>query len=123
MSSIVSGPVHFAEIPDELWNHPPSVNWTMALERMEQMENDGIAKSGRIGSGFSSLIFLKLVLTMSFHLGITICVDSTLGCDLPASCSRADRPVLTILVRNSTTTHYYKIIATIGASSAFSFLH
>ena len=57
MSSIVSGPVHFAKIPDELWNHPPSVNWTMALERMEQMENDGIAKSGRIGSGFRLSFF------------------------------------------------------------------
>lgn len=90
MSSIVSGPVHFAQIPDELWNHPPWLNWTMALERMEQMENDGIAKSGRIGSGFRPS-FLKLVLTMSIRLGITTCADSTLGSD-PISFSHTDRP-------------------------------
>ena len=122
MLSIVSGPVHFAEIPDELWNHPPWVNWTMALERMEKMESDGIAKSGRIGSAFRPSS-LKPVLTMSMHPGITICADSTLGCGLPTSCLQADRPVLTILLRNSITTHYYKTTATIGASSASSFSH
>ena len=118
MSSIVSGPVHFAQIPDELWNHPPYINWTKATERMEQMENDGIAKSGRIGSGFRPSS-LELVLTMSIYLGITTCADSTLGSD-STPFSPIDRPVLTILISNSITTHYYKITGTIGASSASS---
>ena len=51
MSSLVSGPVHFAQIPDELWNPPPWINETKAAERMEQMENDGIAKSGMKSCG------------------------------------------------------------------------
>ena len=49
MSSLVSGPVHFAGIPDELWNPPPWINETKMAERMIQMEIDGIAKSGRLG--------------------------------------------------------------------------
>jgi len=49
MSSLVSGPVYFSLIPDELWNPPPWINETKAAERMIQMENDGIAKSGRLG--------------------------------------------------------------------------
>jgi len=49
MSSLVSGPVYFSQIPDELWNPPPWINETKAAERMIQMENDGIAKSGRLG--------------------------------------------------------------------------
>jgi len=52
MSSIVSGPVHFALIPDELWNPPAWINETEAAERMVQMENDGIAKSGMKSCGF-----------------------------------------------------------------------
>ena len=48
MSSLVSGPVYFSQIPDELWN-PPWINETKAAERKIQMENNGIAKSGRLG--------------------------------------------------------------------------
>ncbi|SRR5216683_5165977 len=55
MSSLVSGPVHFALIPDELWNPPAWINETKVTERMEQMEAEGIAKSGRLGCGFRLL--------------------------------------------------------------------
>jgi len=81
MSSLVSGPVHFAQIPDELWNPPPWINETKATERMEQMEAEGIAKSGRLGCDFR-----LLPNPMSdARLGITICADSSLEFDLPTS--------------------------------------
>jgi hypothetical protein len=92
MSSLVSGPVHFAQIPDELWNPPPWINETKATERMEQMEAEGIAKSGRLGCGFRLLPspMSEIVLTSDVRLGITICADSSLGFDLPTSHSYLD---------------------------------
>jgi len=49
VSSLVSGPVQFSQIHDELWNPPPWINETKAAGRMIQTENDGTAKSGKLG--------------------------------------------------------------------------
>jgi len=52
MSSLVSGPLHFARIPVKLWNPPPWANETRAAEQMEQMEAEGIAKVAGYGAVF-----------------------------------------------------------------------
>ena len=56
VSNLVSGPVHFGDIPEEHWHQPPWINETKATEEREKMIMQGIPYSESISCVFPLLL-------------------------------------------------------------------
>jgi alpha 1,2-mannosyltransferase len=54
MLNIVSGPVHFGQIPDEHWYQPDWINETLAEEERNKMVADNTIYGGSVPCGLSS---------------------------------------------------------------------
>ena len=54
MSNIVSGPVHFGQIPEEHWYQPDWINETAAAEERSKMVAVGLGYGGSVSCGISS---------------------------------------------------------------------
>ena len=52
ISNLVSGPVHFGDIPAEHWHQPPWINETKAREEREKMFKQGVPYSEMISCVF-----------------------------------------------------------------------
>ena len=51
LSILVSGPVHFGQIPEEHWFQPSWINETRATEERNKMEEEGIIYGGSLSCG------------------------------------------------------------------------
>ena len=54
MSILISGPVHFGQIPEEHWYPPSWINETKAKEERDKMEEEGVIYGGSLSCVFSS---------------------------------------------------------------------
>jgi alpha 1,2-mannosyltransferase len=55
VSAVVSGPVHFARIPDDDWYQPKWINETRAQEERHKMEEEDVIYGGSVSSVFALL--------------------------------------------------------------------
>jgi hypothetical protein len=77
VSNVVSGPVHFEQIPEEHWYPPSWIDEARAKEERDKMEAEGV-----IYGGSQSYVFplrICVVVTRVLRTGIAICAGSTLG--------------------------------------------
>jgi alpha 1,2-mannosyltransferase len=70
VSNVVSGPVHFGQIPEEHWYQPSWINETRATEERDKMEEEGVIYGGSLSCDFP--LFL-----------LRICCDD--GCGIQVS--------------------------------------
>ena len=52
VSILISGPVHFGQIPEEHWYPPSWINETRATEERNKMEEEGVIYGGSLSCGF-----------------------------------------------------------------------
>lgn len=52
MSILISGPVHFGQIPEEHWYPPSWINETKAKEERDKMEEEGVIYGGSLSCVF-----------------------------------------------------------------------
>jgi hypothetical protein len=51
LSILVSGPVHFGQVPEEHWYQPSWINETRATEERNKMEEEGVIYGGSLSCG------------------------------------------------------------------------
>ena len=54
--NVISGPVHFGQVPEEHWYQPSWINETKAEEERKKMEEEGVIYGGSLSCGV--LLFL-----------------------------------------------------------------
>jgi alpha 1,2-mannosyltransferase len=71
VSNVVSGPVHFGQIPEEHWYQPSWINETRATEERDKMEEEGVIYGGSLSyrnmCRFNSGFFYRHPLVQNFR--------------------------------------------------------
>ena len=117
VSIVISGPVYFGQIPEEHWYQPSWINETKAEEERKKMEEENVIYGGSISCGFPPFL-LRTCCDNRCCSQISQYVPVQLwGPILPSS-----HPAVNLTNPHSSSigTHYCKISAIIGVSSACS---
>ncbi|KAI0266642.1 nucleotide-diphospho-sugar transferase [Russula aff. rugulosa BPL654] len=86
MSNIVSGPVHFGQIPEEHWYQPDWINETVAAEERSKMVTVGLGYGGSVSyrnmCRFNSGFFFRHPLVQQFRYYWRVEPDVHFYCDV-----------------------------------------